>query len=441
MLIVIITALYSSPWRPLWLDEMMQFTLSGMHLDEALRTIWETTGPAVNFGQTGFYYFLDYLLPSWFGANLVVIRLPSVVAALVMLSTAVIFVRLNGFGRIWQGVIVLAFAGQGTVMYYSGEARHYLPMASFAVATLAYYRFPLDRRRAWLSNLIGLYAIVVGAVFHPYYPAFLLAIFTFSSWVAMRSGGLARSRVDLWQFANPRLVVSGLVLYCGIGALTWLKGTPDMDNGAVGLGGLVQNALAKHLEFLYIPQDFPLAPSSGVVDWWNYRVVGPVIVICITALPFAAWKWRRMLVPPVVLFWLSIGTTAVLSALSYSRGYLALDRQWLGGIALGTIAVVWLMAELQRAAGHAGSVVWRVPVVAFMLVVVVGGGFALVGQVRQILFYRGLWSVLEADVRSGSEVAAGARSSDDWVYLANLNVVRGGPPWRELAGYYNVRDP
>jgi hypothetical protein len=33
-------------------------------------------------------------------------------------------------------------------------------------------------------------------------------------------------------------------------------------------------------------------------------------------------------------------------------------------------------------------------------------------------------------------MAATASTHDDWVYLANLNIYRGGPVWPELAGFY-----
>ena len=52
---------------------------------------------------------LDHLLLSNFGANLWLLKLPSVIAGFLLIALAVYFLRLRGIGRGFQWLLVVAF--------------------------------------------------------------------------------------------------------------------------------------------------------------------------------------------------------------------------------------------------------------------------------------------------------------------------------------------
>jgi hypothetical protein len=72
----------------------------------------------------------------------------------------------------------------------------------------------------------------------------------------------------------------------------------------------------------------------------------------------------------------------------------------------------------------------------FVAALLAVAALAVASQVSLIREYRGSWAVFEADHRTPAQMAATASTHDDWVYLANLNIYRGGPVWPELAGFY-----
>lgn len=439
-----ITALYAGWGRPLWIDEFVQFAMGGMDLGEALQTIWNTTGGrGVNWGQTGIYYFLDYLLGSLFGASLFAVRLPSIVAAFMMLMSAILFLRLCGISRVWQAVMLLAFVGQSSLMYYTGEARPYMPMASFTVAALAYYRFPLYRRRSWFARGIGVYALIIGSVFHPYWIIFLGVVLVFSIWCAVRSGTLTRSWSAFARFLNPALLVPGVALYFLVAATTWLKSRTSMSYDPfefVGsTAGWVRTMFGTHLPILYLPPIFEIPYRAPQLEWLNpTRVLALVVLLLMTVLPIASIRLRRSIAPPAVLLWAGVMTTVVLSVLSYSQGYWIVQRQWLGGISLVTVAVVWFFAELTQSAALRRSWLWKVPGILFVLVVASSAFTAISGELSRISNRGASWVSIEAEDRSRAELVEYTRSTRDWVYLANVNIARGGGVWREVAGYYGV---
>ena len=145
----VILFLYSGIWRPIWFDEFLHFAMGGMTWEYALKTVDYTT-IEVNHGQTGVYMLLDWLLLQAFGASAVALRLPSLLAAALLLAAAVTFLRRRGFGYGWQYLVLLALAAHTALIWFTGEARPYMPLAAAGVAVLAYYQYDASsRRRPW----------------------------------------------------------------------------------------------------------------------------------------------------------------------------------------------------------------------------------------------------------------------------------------------------
>ena len=441
---LVITVLFAGADKPLWIDEFLHFAMAGMNLADALHTIWATTsGDGVNWGQTGAYFLLDYALGSVFGASTIALRMPSILAAFALLMSAVMFLRLNGLSRWYQGLVLMAFAGQGSIMYYAGEARPYMPMASFAVASLVYYRFPLDRRRTWLARCFGIYGVVIGSVFHPYYVLFLPIVLGFSFWRARRDGSTELTRSDVVRFAQPTLVIPGLALFIAVGALTWLKSRTNMDYDTLeyagSLSGLAHDFYSTHLPIVFLLGSFTASFVSPTLEWFTPELLtAPLFLVVLTVLPLARPRWRPALTPPVVLLWLGLGTTVALSLMSYWQHYWILARQWLGGIAFATIAIVWFLGELAGVATRENSRFWQGLVIAFVGVLIAVSTVVVAGRAQRLLSWNQAWSQFENDQRTRQELVDATMQNGDWVYLGNMNVVRGGPVWPEVAEYYGV---
>lgn len=439
---VIAVVPYYATNRPLWIDEVCQFALAGMDAGEALRAIYDTTGGGVNFGQTGAYYFLDYLIPSVAGANLLAIRFPSALAAVVMLLSAALFLRLQGYSRWWQALVMVAILAQSSLMYFAGEARAYLPMASFTVAALAYYRLPLRRRHGLLGRALGIYALVLGSVFHPYFSLLTGAVIVFSLWHAYWRDDLRMSVRTVVRFANPALLVPAAMLYLAVAFATWLKGSgslhPDPFEYVGSAMGLVRTILGTHFNFLYLPLEtnFTILPAS--LDYLTPEKVPVLIVIVgITTLPLLRTA-RRTMTPPAVLMWVGIATTACLATISYWQHYWIIQRQWLAGIALVSVATIWALAAFSTATIDRRARLLLVP----LMVAVIGLASvqALKAQLGVLDEYTAAWDTYRADSRTPQEVLAQTRDNAGWEYLANLNVSRGTKPWRELAAFYGVTE-
>ena len=105
--------LYGPFGRPIWIDEFLHFAV-GSH--NSTREVWETirrTTVEVNHGQTGFYILLDYWLMKLFGANLLALRVPSILSGGVYLvigaiTLAVIFPSFVVSKWVWDFVMFWA---------------------------------------------------------------------------------------------------------------------------------------------------------------------------------------------------------------------------------------------------------------------------------------------------------------------------------------------
>jgi hypothetical protein len=427
----LVLAAYSSFRKPLWIDEFLHFALGGLDVADAWAVVVNST-VGVNHGQTGVYMMLDVLLLHLFGASSLALRLPSLVAGVGLLLAGVWFLRLRGMSSGWQMLGLVALAAQTTLMYHAGEARPYMPLAAATVGCLAYYSVPIETRAAWRFQLLGIVSFILGALMHAYFPMMLALVAPFSAWVAVRDGLIARTPRSVIRFLNPPLVLLAAGFSLGIGLLTWLRGSPRFDlDPYVSFGGPAQmfvGLLARHLELLI---GLPAA----------------AVLLVVTVLALARdLESRRALASPAALVAVGLASSVIVTLASVSRSYWVFPRQWVAGMSLVALGLVWLFAEIDGAARRSSS--WRllVPSVLFRALVVASFILALAGQATALVRYQQQWQATEASKpdRLAVEVER-VEDNDGWVALANVNMRTGGDVWRELARYYKdylpERDP
>jgi len=430
----VILAAYSSFARPIWIDEFLHFALGALPSDEILSVIYESTGPNVNHGQTGIYMYFDYWLLQLFGANLFWLRFPSLVAAAIMLASAVYFLRVKGFGYFWQYLVLLAFSAQTTLMHFTGDARPYIWLASTAIATLAYYQTPLSRRNRLPVMLLGAYGVLFGAIAHPYYIVFFGLIAAFSLWTDFY---VERNRLDLrgyLTFLNPYLVIPGAALFLVVGSLTWLRGNPAFDRSAwdlLGPIGALREGINGHFGMFVWTREIPP----------NYIVLFFVASLSVLLL-FRLASWSREATASFVLIALGIGTTVGVSVISAMSSYWILSRQWVGGMAITTLGVLWLVAVIYRSADVNGVRSVKLIAIGFSAFVAFVGIFQIWGSMNQIAS----WIATQNEISTTDGIAGdidiaeskiNSLDSDiDWVDAANLNIIQGNEVWPGFAEYY-----
>ncbi len=421
----VIIGVYSSYWRPIWFDELLHFAMGGMTFEQALKTIDFTT-VEVNHGQTGVYMLVDYFLMQAFGANSVALRLPSLVSGVVLLLAAVTFLRIKGFSARWQALALIALAGHTFLMYFIGEARPYLPLAACALATLVYYQYPLDQRRAWLPRFLGVFGLIFGVLVHPYFIYFVVIIVPFSVWTALRSGEIKWSIRNLLRLANLWLLGSAAVVFLVIGQLTWMRRIAEFGYDPFALMGSASNTVNA-----FWADHFSGQSNNGL------KAAVALSLITLVVLLVRRFRGAAPLLPPLVLLVLALLSSAAVSALSAMRTYWILERQWVAGIALAAVAMVWFFAELHRMARASGSKWLRVPVFFFVILTLVVGARALSTGISTMQDQRAAQVVIAADTRTVEEILTQAKSGDEGaVDAANVNIARGGPVWRELITWY-----
>ena len=448
LLIAVVALSYMGLWRGIWFDELLHFAFGGMTFEYAVKTIDYTT-MHVNHGQTGAYFLLDWALLQVFGASAVALRSPSLVAALILMASAAVFLRAKGFGWRWQALVVLALGANESLMFYAGEARPYMPLAGSAAAMLAFYALaPAARRAGWARGL-ALFGFLVGSVMHPYWAVMWGLIAVFSIVVALAETPALRRPRAMWQLVAPGYVIPALILYVVVGQLTWMRkiinfGWPD----SIYSWGSLWNALLQD-HFAFAPFLYPTRGGTGEID------AGPIIPVVVSAMALLVAAWlvvdrrvrSRRLLPPLALFLAGAGSSLFFSYLSYRSQYIIFERQWVAGMTLTAIAWTWFFAEWMRNTADRARLS-RVPVYAFVALVVVSFTVSIAAQtVITVERYRG-WQTVQSDGRSLEELMAAAvdaetfsyeprRPEDGYGYLANINIARGGPVWDVFIAWYN----
>jgi hypothetical protein len=364
----------------------------------------------------------DWALLQAFGASAIALRLPSLIASLVLMWAAVLFLRNRGMNWFWQWFVLVALAGSAMWVYFIAEARPYMPLAASAVALVAFYCATPSQRRSWPVRIVGVVGLIGGALFHPYWIYYLGMAGVFGLLVAWADRSWSVTLKSIWRFVGGWLLVVALVSFVLVGQLTWMR---------------------RVREFNYNPFEWLESPSSTAELMLRDHLVGDfrtqwlfmgtaVLIVVISTRP--RQRAARLLLP-IVLLILGLASSLLISYLSYIRDYWIFERQWIGGVALCLLAMVWLFGELWNAGS--GSRLWwrRIPSAIFVVLIAVGA----VTSVRASVEARSTWAEANAEfaaeARSPEEILADL-SDENVVYAANVNIVRGGPVWPGFSDYY-----
>lgn len=407
---------------PIWIDEFLHFAMGAYDSTTSAWQVVRETTVGVNHGQTGVYMMLDYWLLKGFGASAVALRLPSLLSAAWLLLSAAAVIRYRGFPPGWQCLALLSLAAQSQVMQLSAEARPYIPLAAASMGTLAYYLAREERRHTFPIRVLGWGSILLGTLMHPYFALYWLLLFSFAHLVKIGDGTLRPGWRSLFRHVNPPLSCVGAFAFFAAGALTWLRGGPVFKFDPfewLKRGDLLSSAVnSSHLEFLGIPflrlaflAVCGLCPLLFLIPGRLRQRIGP-------------------LVPPALLVIMALSISAFLSYLSWRRDYWILPRQWVASVAVVPIGIVWLAGMLSRG-----------------LRLILPWGALLMALGLGTLF---CWSAYQSHQNTLKVSAAAAgpgapadheggkvpENPDEWVTLANRNLVEGGPVWLIFKKYY-----
>lgn len=436
---------YMGLWRGIWFDELLHFAVGGMSFEYVIKTIDYTT-TEVNHGQTGIYILLDWLILQLTGASAIGLRLPSLISAGIMLVAAAVFIRAKGFDWRWQFVAVAALGANSTLMFFTGEARPYMPMAASAMAMLAFYALPLEDRRRWWSRTLAIFGFIFGSMIHPYWILLWVLIAAFSLVVFLGAQKHSMHLKSVVAFLAPLYVVISLSLFAVIGSLTWMR-------RVFAFGGdtsTIYNwqAISSHFlwdHFAFVPYYMPVRLSTGPpeVSEWVMLLILSVVVLALIWQVISRRCRSLKLLPPLLLLGLAVASSIIVTFQSYRLSYWIIERQWVAGMGLSTVAITWFFAEWWRNVANKGTLL-ALPVIVYLVLLAVAFSVSLITQV-QLTVQRALeWEDVRSDTRSIAELIAdpGEQTYNydpkvGYEYMANLNIHRGGPVWEEFVGWYN----
>ena len=325
VLAVGILALYSSWGRPLWLDEYLHFVFGGYgSIGDAWTGVQGST-TNINHGQTGFYMMLDFALLKTFGANLFIMRLPSLLSAALLLFSAALFLRRKNLGAVAIAAAFLLLLAQANLMYFAGEARPYMPMVASSMAALAYFSTNMNTRSTTGMRILMWGSMIWGALMMPYYVLYLPVIALTAFMIARVNG----EKPQFWKFINLPIQITSVILGTTISAFTWLRGSPEFSRDP----------------WLIIR---PLVDSVTAPQLIGIIFLGALII-------FTLWQGlihstdrvalEKQLVAATLLILVMIAMSILFAALSLSQSYWILPRQFVASQAIITVAVVWMLGS------------------------------------------------------------------------------------------------
>jgi len=425
--------LYSSLNRPLLYDEFVYFMAGPLTFAEVLTVIHETT-TNVNQGVTGAYLFSDWLLLQIFGASDVALRLPSLLFGSVFLVYSLTFLRQRGMGYVALTMFPVFMLTQELVMHYVGEARTYLPLAAATIGLLTYYCAPDDFRRGSWGRLIGWSAVLTGVLFHPYialyWPAVLVFAFSF-----FQQG---RSWRKLASFANPALVITGIVVYVVIASLTWIRGRANADVDPF-------NFLPGPLPLEIMVQKFYAFTSTLPAAISLIAVIGSIALTLAghpQGLRGGLHELAVKLRAPTALFIVAFALAVVVSLSSIAADFWIFPRQWIASTALSAVAIFWAGYALAAAAGTNSPMQGRISG-ALLIAAVLGSAAGVAStQVQQLIDWHSRPAQAAPD-REQLKMLLDEElplTDDQWMPFAQVNIDSGGSVWPEFRSYYLETD-
>jgi hypothetical protein len=407
LLALVILALYSSWGRPLWLDEYLHFVFGGF---DSIGDAWaavQTSTTNVNHGQTGFYLMLDFALLKTFGANLFMMRLPSLLSAALLLFSAALFLRRKHFGAIAIATAFLLLLAQPNLMYFTGEARPYMPMAASGMAALAYFSTHMNTRSTTGMRILIWGSMIWGALMMPYYLLYLPVI-ALTSFMIVRVGG---EKPEFWKFINLPLHISSVILGTAISALTWLRGSPEFSRDPwLTIRPLVDSLTAPQLVgIIFLGALIVFTLWQGLIHSTNRATL------------------ERQLVSATLLILVMIAVSILFAALSLAQSYWILPRQFIASQAIITVAVVWmlgsaLLANPRRYKSTISAI--------FAVGISLGAARATISQLESLRDWENNGYPLEGNPGDGAFIGIE-------VGPANQNVVDGGAVRPGFTVFYN----
>ncbi|NEO69182.1 hypothetical protein [Moorena sp. SIO3H5] len=434
-------ALHSSFGRPIWIDEFLHFAFGSYDTTaEAWKAISQSI-LTINHGQTGIYMLIDHWLMQLFGANIFWLRFPSIFSGLVLFLAAIYLFRLWGMPFLWQVIGIFALFAQTKLMYFVGEARPYMPLVTATVCTLAYYSTPLPQRSRPILTFFGLFSILMGVLFHPYFSVYWLAIIVFTYLQKLIQTGEKISINSVIKHTNIPLSVLGTIVYFTLGLLTWLRERPEFTFDpfySIKKDELLIDFIElSHFEFL---QKF-LDPLLIIIL---------VILSIIIVYPKLRKVYLKELISPVFLIIIALGISIFLSYVSFRSNYWILKRQWVASISLVPLAFVWLAYRISRLFYKINIILafsWIIlcftPIVIQFHEVAIDNSQALRERLAQISVIskeeQDYFEYLES-IQYFKPSKQQSQNVDDsnkyWVSLANKNFKQGGRVWKGFRGYY-----
>lgn len=359
---------------------------------------------------------VDYWLLKLFGANLVALRLPSILSAGLMLWAGFEFLTKRRYGTLWQLTLIVCYLGQATLMYYTGEARPYMALAGASVGAFTYYILTPEERGSRSIRILGWLSILWGAAIHPYFAFYWLTLYAFGFLVAVYEKRATFSWKSALHHLNGPLAFIGSVIYFGIGLPTWILHQPKLHSDpfqwvsqAKLYGTFVEQC---HFQFL------GKLGSSCLL----FTVILCLVHFCLNA---NAKTFTKRVLPPSLLIWIAMLLSVYVSWESFKHHYWILQRQWVASLALIPIAFVWLCAELTNLISRVSKTGhWLIPVICLCTIAwcsypqTVDQGHTFLAAIVK---------------RPSSEPFVAPRpdalpsKNDEWVALANQNVESGGP--------------
>ncbi len=411
---VALAALVFFTGEPLWVDEMMQFVF-GAYASTGEAWAWaRLTSIGINHHQTGAYFMLDHWSLRLFGASTFALRWPTLVADLMLLLCAALVMRRWGLPFVWRLWGLCAVCAQHQLAARMGEARPYAMLAAGAVALLLFFSMPAAGRRTSSGRVLGLAGVLIGGIFHPYLPLYAVLAWGFGIFWNRTRGDRPQGVRGWVMSTEPAVWIPGAAAFIGLGAITWMRGTPEWHYDpweSTGRGlAFVSAFLATHFEW------------AGAGEG---RLPALVACVAVAGLAVVLRAPRRAAALPALLLLLALGISLFVSWGSWRARYPIFLRQWTASLAIVPLACAWLAAitapRLPRPAALGFALLLWAPVV-WRTGVVVAARFQPV--------------VVESG--AGLDPARAPADTAGWVRLANANCARGGPVWPVFRAFYHL---
>jgi hypothetical protein len=410
--------------KPLWIDEFLHFVFGAYTLNEVdyvLQIISETT-KSINHGQTGLYFFLNFVILNLSGASLWALRAPSLISWLFLAVAVYVWGKNNKFTYFQINLVLLLFVSNFALMQYAIEARPYFPLVASAMLAASYFSTIVSERNR--RFYIGLIAAIWGSIMHPYfivYFVFLFIIYQFNFYKLdfFRLRSLKEVKFDIF------LISLVLIFTLLIGSKTWLgRNTSFLLDPFYWTG----DGLTFLVKFFGGQLPMALFPINILTVF----VVGAFYIL--SAIPLLNFSKIKFYLLPLAIILGSILISAIISLLSYSQNYWILPRQWVASNALVTFCLFWIsqifytnnqtkiLSYLKKA--FVGSIIAFSAIMAFEYYV-------------KTQRWAEEWDKYEVGSKEILKIQDLSKmTNEDLALLANYNVASGGRVWEEFRSFY-----